>query len=337
MALITEYVRTLVPVNWRSNPSGWTSGNCPMCIVNGETRADTKGRGGFKFEDEKVQYHCFNCSYATGWSPGKRISYKLKKLMLQFGAHESDVQRLQLELMQEDDLAKILSRKAKRKEPVVIDWERMELPEGSTPFMEVNKPADEWTKAADYLTTRGFDVADDRFMITDSKHPARMNKRFIIVSTYKGVPVGYTGRWVGEPPKDMPKYYNKQPPKNFVFGLDKQTADKETVIVSEGQLDAMVTDGCSIGSNNINDDQANIIDSLKKRVVLLADADKAGMDMIKTAVERGWEVAFPEWDGCKDAADAQMKYGRLFTVKSILESAVRNPTKIKVMSRKYCK
>ena len=76
---------------------------------------------------------------------------------------------------------------------------------------------------------------------------------------------------------------------------------------------------------------------MNKRVVLLADSDKAGMDMVKKAVERGWEVAFPEWTDCKDAADAQMKYGRLFTVKSILESAVRNPTKIKVLAKKYCR
>ena len=107
MALILDYVKTLVPSNWKSNPSGWVSGNCPMCIVNGESRPDTKSRGGFHFEQEKFQYNCFNCGYTTGWSPGKKLSFRLRKLMMQFGADESDVQRLQLELMREDELAAI--------------------------------------------------------------------------------------------------------------------------------------------------------------------------------------------------------------------------------------
>ena len=117
MALITEFVRTILPVNWRHNPSGWVSGNCPVCVVNGQSRPDSKGRGGFHFEDDKFQYNCFNCGYKTGWSPGKRLSGRLKKLLTQFGVDESDVQRLQLELLKEEDVATILAKQAKRNEP----------------------------------------------------------------------------------------------------------------------------------------------------------------------------------------------------------------------------
>ena len=49
------------------------------------------------------------------------------------------------------------------------------------------------------------------------------------------------------------------------------------------------------------------------------------------------KYAFPEWDNCKDAADAAMKYGRLYTVRSILDSVVTNTTKIKVLARGYCR
>ena len=119
--------------------------------------------------------------------------------------------------------------------------------------------------------------------------------------------------------------------------MDRQTKDKQVVIVTEGQLDAIVTDGVAVGSNNINDDLANIIDSLNKRVILLADADSAGMKAVYKAIERGWSVAFPEWEDCKDAGDALGKYGRLFTVRSILDSAVSNQTKIKVLAKGYCR
>ena len=61
------------------------------------------------------------------------------------------------------------------------------------------------------------------------------------------------------------------------------------------------------------------------------------MKGVEMAVKRGWNVAFPDWDDCKDVGDALTKYGRLFTIKSILESTVSNPTKIKVLAKGYCR
>jgi len=338
MSLIINYIKTLVPAGWQSNPSGWISGNCPMCVHNGESRPDTKGRGGFRFEsDEKFQYNCFNCGFTTGWSTGKTLSYRLKKLMMYLGAEESDIQRLQLELMQQDELAQVLIKRQNRNRPVVIDWPEMDLPECALPIPMISKFSDNIVQGMTYLVDRGFDPMDGNFWFTESRQPAIMNKRVIIPFTYKDKIVGYTARWIGTTPDGMPKYYNKQPPKNFVYGLDNQTSDKDIVIVTEGIMDAIVTDGIAIGSNNINDDQANIIDSLQKTVILLPDADKAGARAVNTALDRGWSVSFPEWDGCKDAGDAQVKYGKLFTVRSIIDSAISNPTKIQLMTQRYCK
>lgn len=338
MSLIINYIRTLVPADWQSNPSGWVSGNCPMCVHNGESRPDTKGRGGFSFEsDEKFQYNCFNCGFTTGWSTGKRLSYRLKKLMNYLGAEESDIQRLQLELMQQDELAQVLIKRQNRNRPVVINWPQMDLPESSLPVSMISNFNESVIQGMTYLVDRGFDPMDGNFWFTESRQPAVMNKRIIIPFTYKNKIVGYTARWIGDVPEGMPKYYNKQPPKNFVYGLDNQTSDKDIVIVTEGILDAIVTDGLAIGSNNINEDQANIIDSLQKTVILLPDADEAGARAVNTAIDRGWSVSFPEWDNCKDAGDAQVKYGKLFTVRSIIDSAVSNPTKIKVLMQRYCK
>lgn len=336
MTLVLDFVKNVIPVNWTSNPTGWVSGNCPMCVVNGESRPDTKGRGGFLFEEDKFRYNCFNCGYSTGWAEGKYFSSRLKRLMFQFGVDESDIQRLQLELLKEQDVATLLLKQKKREAPINTDWASMQLPEGAVPVKDYAGGGADFIKAVEYLHERGFDVTDSRLYYSDSKTPARMSKRFIIPFFYKGKPVGYTARWVGNPPDGMPKYYNQQPKNNFVYGLDSQK-DKNVVIVTEGQLDAIVTDGVAIGSNNINDDQANIIDSLQKRVIVLPDSDSAGMRMVNKAIERGWGVAFPEWEDCKDAADAVKKYGRLYTVRSILDSVVTNVTKIKVLAKGYCR
>ena len=37
MDFITDYVKSVIPPGWKSNSTGWTSGNCPMCIHNGGT------------------------------------------------------------------------------------------------------------------------------------------------------------------------------------------------------------------------------------------------------------------------------------------------------------
>lgn len=335
MSLMIDYVRNLVPVNWKQSPSGWTSGNCPMCITNGQSRPDTRGRGGFHFDDDKFQYHCFNCHYKTGFSPGNKINDRLKKLLVQFGADPTQVQRLQLELLREQDIAQTLMVQ-ERRQKLVIDWPTVSLPEDAKPFME-HTPTPDWTEAVTYLTDRGFDITDPRLMYSPAKLPARMFKRFVVPFYYKGNVVGYTARWIGNPPDKMPKYFNQQPPKNFVYGLDRQHADKEIVILTEGPLDAIITDGISAGTNTISDEQADVILSLNKQIVVLPDADKAGMQMVNAAVKHGWSVAFPEWDDCNDASDALKKYGRLFTVRSILNSAVSNPTKIQVLGRNYCK
>ncbi len=337
MALMNTYVRTLVPVNWRSSPSGWISGNCPMCVRNGQARPDKKGRGGFLFDDDKFQYNCFNCNYKTGWSPQSKITIRLKNLLVTLGADESDIQRIQLELLREQDVETLLIKTEKRKN-LVIDWDEKKLPDDAKPFMDFTEPNADWTDAVAYLTDRGFDVTDSRFMWSPSKQHGRVNKRFILPFTYKGKVVGYTARWAGNNiPDGMPKYYNQQPKKDFVYGLDKQTSDKQFVIVTEGQLDAIVTDGCAIGSNNINDEQADILHSLEKQIIVLPDADEAGKLMCKSAIKNGWMVAFPEWNDCKDASDALTKYGRLYTITSIIDSAEKNSTKIELLMRKYCK
>ena len=338
MSMIIDFTRSVIPIHWKTSPTGWTSGNCPMCVINGQGRPDTKGRGGFRFDDEGFQYNCFNCGYKTGWSTGKNINSRLKKLLMRFGAEESDIQRIQLDLMQEQDLAMALIKQQRRERPVIIDWPEVALPANSKPFKDWDDTApDELFRALEYLMDRKLlgELAGN-FLYSDAQKPGMMNKRFIIPFLYKNKVVGYSARWIGDNSDGVTKYFRKNPPNNFVYGLDKQK-NKQVTIVTEGEVDAIITDGLAVGGNNCNDEQANIIDSLNTRVIVLPDADKAGMGLVNKAVERGWEVSFPDWDNCKDAGDAVVKYGRLFTVKSILNSAETNTTKIKLLAKGYCK
>ena len=126
-------------------------------------------------------------------------------------------------------------------------------------------------------------------------------------------------------------------PKNFVYNLDAQKKH-DTVIVTEGQFDAIQVGGVALAGNTPNSTQCKIIEDLDKQIVLLPDFDKSGMDTVNVAVRNGWAVSFPEWeDDIKDASDAVQRYGRLFTVKSVLQSIETNATKIKILAKGRCR
>ena len=338
--IVLDFIRQHMPHGWKHTPSGWISGNCPMCSQRGH-RADTRGRGGIMFKDDAFQYNCFNWGFKTGWSEGKRIGGKLTSLLKTFGVDEADIQRVNLELLREEDSKDISKQfiKQEQTKKIQIDWQPMQLPPnshqiGNYPIEQLNKKElEKLALACTYIMKRGLDFHKQWYW-SPFMHFA---SRVILPFYYKGVIVGYTARWVGDDrPEAMPKYFN-QMPKNFVFNLDHQHKH-DTVIITEGQLDAIQVGGVALAGNTPNNTQCSIIEDLDKNLVLLPDFDKAGMDTVNTAIRRGWAVSFPEWeDDVKDASDAVVRYGRLFTVKSILESVETNATKIKILAKARCR
>lgn len=337
--LVLDFVKQTMPASWRLTPSGWVSGNCPMCVTRGH-KADTRRRGGIMFVDDKFQYNCFNCSFKTGWSPGKRINENLKELLLKFGADPAQIQRVNFELLKQqenEDVAKQFIPEEKVEE-VKVAWADHELPAESKLLHEVDtdtlseEELVKFVQACEYLESRHLGFYPNWYW-SPFKH---FKNRVTLPFYHNSKVVGYTSRWVGDTPdKETPKYY-LQSPSNFVYNLDAQTKH-EYVIVTEGQLDALLVGGVGMNGNTPSPKQCSIVEQLNKRIVLLPDADKAGMEMVKTAVKRGWNVSFPPWEDCKDAGDAVQKYGRLFTVRSILDSVETSSTKIQIMAKQYCK
>ena len=337
--IVLEFIRQHMPVGWKHTPSGWISGNCPMCSQRGH-RADTRGRGGIMFKDDTFQYNCFNCGFKTGWSEDRRIGGKLTSLLKTFGVDESDIQRINLELLREQDSKDISKQfiKQEKETKTKIDWQPMELPPNSYKIGDYpldildKKQLEQLALACTYVMKRGLDFHEHWYW-SPFMHFA---SRVILPFFYKGVIVGYTARWVGDDrPDTMPKYFN-QMPKNFVYNLDAQLKH-DKVIVTEGQFDALHVGGVALAGNTPNKIQCAIIEDLGKDVILLPDFDKAGIDTVNIAIKRGWNVSFPPWEhDIKDASDAVERYGRLFTVRSILESVQTSRTKIRILAKSTC-
>ena len=337
--IVLDFVQQQIPGGWRKTPSGWVSGNCPMCATRGH-RADTRKRGGFMFADDKFQYNCFNCGFKTGWSPGHKVTGRLQELLLQLGSDPAHIQRINLELLKEQEEQNIAQQFIKQDKPreVNISWASESLPPNSARLDEVDTSAlseaqlNKFIAACEYIEERKLGFYSD-WHWSSYKH---FSNRVILPFYYKGETVGYTGRWVGKTPdKETPKYYLKCP-NHFVYNIDAQKKNKYT-IVTESQFDSLVTGGVAMQGNTPSMTQCDIVDDIGNEVIVLPDADKAGNELVKAALKRGWSVSFPEWEGCKDAGDAVQKYGRLFTVRSILESAEKNTTKIQLLAKSYCR
>jgi hypothetical protein len=183
-----------------------------------------------------------------------------------------------------------------------------------------------------YLTSRGISPDWYDFMYSPSKI-WDMYQRLVIPFYWRGEVVGFTGRVFEE--SRAVKYYTDVWP-GYVFNMDAQDWSRKFVLVTEGPFDAITTSGVSILGSEINDIQRELIEGLNRQIIVVPDRDRPGEKLINQAIEFGWGVAFPEWhDSVEDTADAVLKYGRLFTMKSILKSTETNKLKIDLKRKMY--
>ena len=319
----------------KATPSGWISGNAPCCVHNGE-KSDTRGRGGMMTtEDGGITYHCFNCHYKTGWRPGRGLGLKLRKLLKWMNVSDSEINLLRFETL------KHIHQGQHRQPEAQITFEPRNLPAEarlgnelaawyrlatSEDKQTITAPED-FEEVVMYALNREINLKKYNIAWTPETD-LKLNRRIIIPFYYKSELMGYTARAIDQ--NIRPKYLSNHPP-HFVFNLDQQTSDKKFVIVTEGPFDAMSIDGVALNGSEINETQATLINQLNRRVIVVPDADAAGRKMIKRCIELGWEVSFPVWqETCKDVNEAVLKYGKLFTLKCILEGSIRSKLKIEL-------
>jgi hypothetical protein len=316
MSIVSTVLTSHMP-HVHSVTNGWQTMNCPMCVQNGQSRPDTRHRGGVRIDGDVIGYHCFNCGYKTGWRPGNRLGFKMVKLMRAFGIDEGEIQRLKIQLWDQ-----ISEDEVTIEEP----FEKPNWPEIVWPW-PVQQPTD---LAVEYIASRGLTGLADWVMSDDQPN------RVILPYLSNNKLVGYYARYIGTPPGATVKALSSRPPK-FVFNLDRQLATRKYCIVVEGEFDALSIDGVAIMSNNMSPEQAKIIEDLDNEPVILADRDRAGASLLDQGLGLGWSASFPDWPGdIKDANEAIQRFGRVATLQSIIAAIETNPLKIKLLMRKWC-
>ena len=319
-------ILSLVPGKKKQSSSGWTSFNAICCGHKGH-RPDTRFRGGIKFEGQtNWVMHCFNCGFSCSFTLGKSITGKTKDFLVWCGADSQQVQRWSLESLQHKDFLDFTQPKKNREN---IKFKTKELPVSEP--LNIDNP--KHIQYITYLESRGIHYDSYPFVVTPNDK-FRNSNRVIIPYFYKGKVVGNTSRFLDN---RAPKYLNDQQP-GYVFNIDAQKPEWQVCIATEGIFDALSINGVAIMHDDISNEQAQLLATLNKRIIVVPDFDKTGMTIIDRALELGYSVSLPPWGpGVKDVNDAVIKYGKLATVLCILEHATMSKIKLEMQRKKIGK
>ena len=286
--------------------------------------------------DGTLSYHCFNCGYKASYIIGRKLTQKMRQFMGWLGITDNTIKKLAIEAMRHEES----DTKQERKR--FITFKKTNLPKNThslefwlEKYIAKDLTQPQWEKIdaiLNYLKGRGIGADWYDFMYSPVMN-WDINKRLLIPFYWKGDTVGYTGRLFET--SDKIKYYTDVQP-GYVFNIDAQDWTRKFVIVTEGPFDAITISGVSILGSEINDIQRELIDGLNRKIIVVPDRDAPGEKLINQAMEFGWSVAFPEWDNTiTDVADAVLKYGRLFTIQSILTSTESSKLKIDLKRKMY--
>lgn len=324
MNSVQSTLLSALPGKRKTTPNGWISINAPCCHHNGHSR-DTKLRGGLKIENTSWVYSCFNCGFKAGYTPGKQLTDNSKKLFRWLGIPDQTIMQLQLYCMQLSPSNNI--------DPVITHaLETRQLPPNSEPIIKLLDDGcidPNFLDCIEYIFSRGLELQWYNWHWCPEKS---YKDRVIIPFYYNNKIVGHTGRKVTD--NSRPKYLTSSQP-GYVFNIDAQYHSRKYCIVTEGQFDAIAIDGIAIMHNDPSDEQISKINSLGKEIIVVPDRDAAGAKMLKAAANNNWNVSMPPWEpDIKDVADAQQRYGRLYTLQTILHYKETNPIKIKLLQKK---
>ena len=324
MSIVSDVITAHLPAKRKTTPSGWISFNAPCCHHNGNS-ADTRGRGGIIQEGDNISYHCFNCGFKASWQPGRNVSQKLRKLLQWIGAPDNVINKLALQVMQENEGIDI-----KKKLVELPTFVTVPLPDDAVKIADL-KEFNKYSMAVlEYMSSRNLNLDDTDYYWSPS---LGYRDRLIIPFYYEGRIVGWTARSVV--PDKQPKYLSEQQP-GYVYGLDEQGYNKVFAIVCEGPIDALHIDGIALLGSEIKDQQAMLINRLSKDVIVVPDRDKAGSKLVEQAIELGWQVSLPDWDSdINDIDECVQRHGRLYTLYKIASNAESSKLKIQLRSKKW--
>lgn len=312
---VIDFIIMNLPADARHKTGGNYELNCQSCgRVEQTGKNDTRHRGGLRINASGFTYHCFNCGYKCGYTVGQYMSSKAKQLFIDMGWDDGMMSRLK------ELVFKHVTDDVKDSLKSVPFWKPRTLPTGYvkiTDSIKAGRKDTNFLKIVEYMNKRNPDMIN--WVDFYWNH---FNKPSFAFKCYENEKeVGYIIRNIDSEPK-----YKSFIPPNYMFNFDKGITRKINVI-TEGVLDAISIDGIGLLGNNISEEKREKIKQLMtvSKVIYVPDRDSAGLKAVSDLMRGGFEkiyISCPEWDSSiKDPFDAVAKYGRIYTLKSIIDNA----------------
>lgn len=315
--VITRYIQLDAPTG-----TGWRPVLCKVCNDRGH-----KGkRAGFKFDHDKVAYHCFNCGHAAIYDPheNKKMPRKMVEVLRAFNVPDEEWQQvLFASLVAHDQHG---NRESARQHPQT----HIEPPTINPPnifyFLKDAKRDDKWAEIARfYLQDRNVDPNSYPFMLSRKTSTPHLKKWFgrVIIPIYKDNRlIFYIGRDLTG--KATKKYESPSVSRERVLcGFERLFEHTDIPLyVVEGWFDAQAIDGVAILGNELSDAQITWLNRSRRKKVYIPDRFGSGFISAKQALKQGWCISTPDIGSCKDISEANDKYGRLYVMKTIADNTV---------------
>ena len=331
---LNQKILNILPGTRKRSSNGSININCPMCILRGQSRPDTKHRCGIRPDSNgSISINCFNCAFKSKWSPGSLLSKNIKEFLSALGVNDLEIKKLNFHAWQ---LSHNSEAPVRESSIFIPNFQELALPTEAktlTEWANLNCTNKDFYDVISYAASRGDAIFNNSTFYWSPDKTNNMNRRLIVPFYWKDKIVGYTGRAIDD--KIKPKYMTNTPG-HFLFNNHNMYKNRKYIILVEGQFDAIAIDGVATQGAKLSEQQAYWLNDSGKTIIVLPDRDKAGQNLIDLALTHDWQISFPEWEAdIKDANDAIKKYGRLYTVKSIIDSATNNKLKINLLRKKW--
>lgn len=330
---IIEFIFNLLPPEKKQRNNGWYFFNCPCCFhTELADKKKKKKRGNILFEDDGFVYQCFNCKFKCGFKLGNFLSKNTTQWLKDLGISDKELNNLRSMIQEYNDNN---SNNSSEHKPIIKKREIRTIPSNYKSIKESlikGEKNPSFINVINYLNER-----NPRLIGWTDLMWAENQYNFLIPDYEYGNIVGYSLRKLTD---DTNSKYIHFIPQGYIFNFDNLLKPRKYEIICEGQTDALAINGISILSNVFTPDRLKrILPFVKdKEIILLPDRDKSGNKMVQQLLNENlpFSVAFPNWTkGIKDAEDAVKKYGRLYTIYSILNSKESNKDLIKMKSLKW--
>lgn len=315
-------------VSFEDESGEWKKVYCAVCGDGSRTKGP---RGGWKLDGEDCAYSCFNCGISGAFTPENEIfmSRDMKTIFESFGIPKRDYGKILFRLRR--DGVEKLEKPEFRTETIESQLgEGIQLPDYLVE-LEKAKNTNIGRKAIEFLAEeKCIDYKDYPFFVTYGKTNSKdqqekinakiMVNRLVIPIYYKNKLLLLQGRDLDGNKKK--KYINIGNVSSTLYGLDRLKDDHKYVFVTEGFFDAYHLNGVACIVNKLTSQKIKALNLLEKDKVIVPDRGEKINTMLAKGLDCGWGFSAPrELQNCKDVTESVKRYGKLYTIYTIMKSA----------------